>query len=130
MSFGIQVFDENEVETLGMDDFTLQRLAIMKLQGFHSSGNGTRSDYITMDVAGYDPAKCFVLITPQRYAPYPQGASQSYWGCIPTYVDLGGTRIGIITYSNLKNWNASASRFSYSWISQMVESTIEVVRFV
>lgn len=133
MIYGLEVLDAKGVQTLGMEDFTLQRLAIMSIPASNRGGSGIRYDYITMDIAGYDATKCFVLITPKYYSPYPQGAGQTYWGCVPTYVDLGGTKIGIVTYSNQQEYisgDGLPSRWVYTWREEVVESIIEVVRFV
>ena len=129
MSFGIRVFDGNGVETLGMDDFTIQRLAIMTIPASRSGGLGVRGDYILINVDGYDPATCFVTITPKAYSPYPQGAGQAYWGCVPTYKDLGGTQIGIITYGNYFEVDYKGD-WIFKWKSEVVESVVEVVRVI
>jgi len=129
MSFGIRVFDGNGVETLGMDDFTIQRLAILTIPASNTSGAGIRSDYITLSVDGYDPATCFVTITPKVYSPYPQGQGQVSWGCVPTYRDLGGSNIAIITYCN-KYTPDYKGDWVFSWNANVVESVVEVVRVV
>ena len=129
MSFGLTVWDGNGVQTLGMEDFTLQRLAIMTLPAKNSAGQGVNSSYILMDVAGYDPATCLVLITPKVYASYPQPGYPDNWGVTPTYIDLGGTKIGIITYVNRREPKGDGD-FLDRWIERTVESVVEVVRVV
>ena len=129
MSFGIRVSDGNGIETLGMDDFTLQRLAFMSIPASRTNGSGTRSDYILMDVDGYDPSTCFVTITPRAYATGGQGEGQGYWGCMPTYKDLGGTRIGIITYSNYSVVDGIGDTYNL-WNEQVAECVVEVVRVI
>ena len=103
---------------MDMGDFTLQKLAVMTLPAKSSSGSGVRSDYILMDVPGYDPSTCFVTITPRYY----NTGSQFGRSVIPTYRDLGGTQIAIITYVNYRMPNGTGG-----WIDQWVESTVECV---
>ncbi|GLX92039.1 hypothetical protein [Pseudomonas weihenstephanensis] len=129
MIYGLEVLDTKGVQTLGMEDFTIQRLAMMTIPASRRYGSGSRRDYITMDVEGYDASTCFVSITPKAYSPYPQGMGQAYWGCVPTYVDLGGTKIGIITYSNAYETDFEG-KWVYTWAEEMVESVIEVVRVI
>lgn len=130
MSFGMAVWDGAGVQTLGMEDFTLQRIAIMTLPARSSAGQGVKSDYIVMDVDGYDPANCLVLITPKVYATYPQPGYPDSWGMSPTYVDLGGTRIGIVTYVNYRVPTGYKNNYRDMWKEQTVESVIEVVRVI
>lgn len=130
MSFGLTVWDGNGVQTLGMEDFTLQRLAIMTLPARFSGGLGVNTSSILMDVDGYDPATCLVIITPRVYASYPQPGYSDSWGMTPTYVDLGGTKIGIVTYVNKLNPTGEGNNYTASWIERTVESVIEVVRVV
>lgn len=127
MSFGIAVWDSKGVETLGMSDFTIQRLAIFTIPASRGGGKGTKGDYITFDIPGYDPSTCFVTITPKVYSPYPQGEAQVYWGLVPTYKDLGGTKIGIINYCNYYEVGYDG-KWVFMWSSDVVESVIEVVR--
>lgn len=130
MSYGLEVFDSNRVKTLGMEDFTITRLATMTIPK-NPSGPGARpaprTDYILMDVLGYDPATCFVLITPKAYStggePRPYG-----WGYIPTYKDLGGTQIAIYTYANYRDPTGIGNDYITRWVENSVECTVEVVR--
>lgn len=111
-----------------MEDFTLQKLAHMIIPAERASGEGSRSDHILMDVPGYDPARCFVMITPRVYAGYPQPGHPDSWGYVPTYQDLGGTRIGIYTYVNRKRPTGVGGRYADEWISHIVECSVEVLR--
>lgn len=121
MSFGLNVWNESGVLTLDMGDFTLQKLSVTVLPANPSGGAvrpAPRSDYILMDVPGYDPSTCFVTITPRNYS------TGSTFGrsVIPTYKDLGGTQIAIYTYVNFRMPNGTGG-----WIEQWVESTVECV---
>lgn len=78
MSYGLNVFDANGAQTLGMSDFTLQKLAVMNIPAMSSSGKGVRSDYIIMDVPGYDPSTCYVVITPAIYSSGQPGYPDSW----------------------------------------------------
>lgn len=129
MTHGVAVWDGKGVQTLGMDDFTIQRLAMFDIPASRGSGAGVRGDYITFDIPGYNPDTCFVTITPKVYSPYPQGQSQAYWGLVPTYRDIGGSQIGIITYCNYYeiDWRG---KWVFKWESAVVESVVEVVRVI
>ncbi|MBD8187826.1 hypothetical protein IFU20_16700 [Pseudomonas viridiflava] len=128
LEFGLNVFDGNATQTLGMGDFTLQRLAHMIVPAERASGVGVRNDFILMDVPGYDPARCFVMITPRAYASYPQPGHPDAWGYAPTYYDLGGSRIGIYTYVNRKRPTGVGNNYADEWISHTVECSVEVLR--
>ncbi|KPY96960.1 hypothetical protein ALP50_200203 [Pseudomonas syringae pv. spinaceae] len=126
--YGVMVRDANGVQTLGMEDFTIRKLAVMTIPASHTSGKGTRTDYILMDVPGYDPAKCFVMITPKQYASYGQPGYPDEWGYVPTYKDLGGAKIGIFTYVNRRRATGVNNNYSDEWVEHPVESVVEVVR--
>jgi hypothetical protein len=128
MSFGMAVFDANGVQTLGMEDFTIEKLAQMNLPAMRNMGNGIRSDYILMDVPGYNPATCFVVITPRVYAGYSQPGYPDLWGYVPTYKDLGGTQIGIFTYVNRRRPTGYHNNYVDEWNEHTVECVVEVVR--
>jgi hypothetical protein len=128
MNFGLNVFDANGVQTLGMEDFTIQKLAQMVLPATRAGGQGVNSSYILMDVPGYDPATCFVTITPKVYGPPQSQIGQ--WGVLPTYKDLGGTKIGIITYVNYRKPTGFQGNYTDLWAANIVECVIEVVKVI
>ncbi|WP_080965381.1 hypothetical protein [Pseudomonas protegens] len=130
MNYGLSVFDANGVNTLGMGDFTIQRLAKMNLPASFSGGRGHRGDSLVFEVAGYDPSKCYVIITPTAYSGgqpgYPDG-----WGYLPTYRNLGGEQIGIVTYVNyMSNAGNLSGKYYPMWRSRVAPCVIEVVRVV
>ncbi|KJK19041.1 hypothetical protein UB48_04560 [Pseudomonas sp. 2(2015)] len=126
--YGMSVRDANEVETLGMSDFTLSKLAQVIIPASNSTDQGLRSDYIELDVPGYDPATCFVTIVPRVYAQYEQPGYFDGWGCVPVYRDLGGTKIAIYTYTNRRFATGVGGNYRDEWISAVVESVVEVVK--
>lgn len=128
MDYGIEVFDANAVRTLGMNDFTIQKLAELLIPASQTSGTGTRSDYILMDVPDYDPAKGFVTITPRAYASYSQPGYPDAWGYVPVYKDLGGTKIAIYTYVNRRRPTGVGGNYSDEWVAHNVECVVEVLR--
>lgn len=130
MEYGIEISDGNGVVTLGMADFTIQKLAELLIPAKRSNGNGVRSDYILMDVPGYDPSRCFVTITPRSYAPYAQPGYPDNWGYVPVYRDLGGTQIGIYTYVNRRRPTGVGSNYADEWLENSVECVVEVVRVI
>jgi len=128
MTHGLAIFDKGGALTLGMDDFTIQKLASLTIPASRAKGRGVRTDYVLMDVPGYDPSTCFVIITPKAYASYPQPGYPDTWGYTPTYRDLGGTQIGIFTYANYKNPTGIGNDYRDEWAEHVVESVVEVVR--
>lgn len=127
--YGFEERDEMNRVTLSMDDFTLFKLASMQIPASSNYGLGVRTDYILMDVPGYDPSNCFVLITPSQYAPYEQPGYDDGWGMIPTYRELGGTRIAIYTYVNRRRPTGVGNNYQDEWWENVCASTIEAVRF-
>ncbi|MRF40134.1 MULTISPECIES: hypothetical protein [unclassified Pseudomonas] len=129
--YGIRVSNSNGVEVFGMGDFTLQKMASMILPGRpRTYGDGVRRDYILMDVPGYDPATCFVMITPRAYAGYAQPGYPDNWGYLPTYKNLGGTLIGIYTYVNYRQPTNVGSNYRDKWVEHTVECVVEAVRAI
>ncbi len=129
--YGVRVSNSNGVEVFGMSDFTLQKMASMILPARSKTyGSGVRSDYILMDVPNYDPEKCFVMITPRVYAGYDQPGRPDAWGYLPTYKNLGGARIGIVTYVNYREATNVGGDYRDRWVDHTVECTVEVVRVI
>ncbi|SNB84685.1 hypothetical protein SAMN02745900_04477 [Pseudomonas sp. URIL14HWK12:I8] len=129
--YGVRVSNSNGAEVFGMSDFTLQKMASMILPArTRNWGSGVRSDYILMDVPGYDPNKCFVMITPRVYAGYDQPGYPDGWGYLPTYKNLGGTRIGIYTYVNYRRPTNVGGNYTDQWVENSVECVIEAVRAI
>ncbi|WP_439851162.1 hypothetical protein ACTACG_07435 [Pseudomonas syringae] len=126
--YGVRVRDANSVQTLGMEDFTIRKLAVMTIAASRKSGTGVREDYILIDVPGYDPSKGFVMITPKQYAAYGQPGNPDAWGYVPTYKDLGGTQIAIFTYVNRRRATGVGGNYSDEWVEHVVESVVEIVR--
>lgn len=129
--YGVEVNNESGVQTLGMQDFTIQKLASMEIpatDGVRKSGSGTRADYILWNVPGYDPSKCFVLITPKYYAGYPQNGQVSQWGYLPTYRNLGGSQIAIFIYCNRRSPTGVGNNYKDEWIEHTAHCVLEAVR--
>lgn len=129
--YGVEIRNPSNVETLGMQDFTIQKMASMEIPataGVRKVGSGTRSDYIVWDVPGYDPAKCFLMITPKYYAGYPQNGQLSDWGFLPTYRNLGGSQIAIYTYCNRRRPTGVSGNYVDEWIEHTAHCVLEAVR--
>lgn len=103
MSYGIEIFDENGIRTLGMADFTYRKIFEASVPGISDSWTFNRyinSPYV-LNVPGYDPSTCFVFIAPTGYYGGAQSdGSVSNQLMTPTYRDLGGEQIGIIRFAN------------------------------
>jgi len=127
--YGHRVRDENGVETFGPDDFTLSTLAKFSIPAQSTGGTGVNySPSFVFDVPGYDPNKCFVLITPLAYAGYAQPGYPDSWPMLPSYKDLGGTQIGIYCYVNRREPTGTGNYLD-RWYAKTVASNIEVVRW-
>lgn len=134
MGFGVSVYDKKGVQTFGMQDFTLQLLYSTVLPATNSGAiptKGARTDYMIIDAPGYDPATGVVIITPNFYANYEQGPGAKQWGVLPTYKDLGGSKVAIYTYVNyMIPDGGGGGKYVSVWSELTVECTIEVFRML
>lgn len=103
MSYGIEIYDENNNEILGMSDFTYRKIFEAYVPGASSGWVYNRyiNDPYILNVPGYNQDTCVVFIAPATY--YGGGQSDGSVAnqlVTPTYRDLGGESIGIIRYAN------------------------------
>lgn len=127
--YGVEIRNASNVQTLGMQDFTISRIGSMEIpsSGGQTTGSGTRSDYITWTIPGYDPANCFVLITPKVYLQDPQSGSGSY-PMLPTYRNLGGSSVAIYTYVNRRRPTGVGNNYVDEWVANTVNCVLEAIR--
>ena len=126
--YGVDIRNANNVQTLGMQDFTISRIGSMEIPASGNLyGSGTRSDYITWTIPGYDPSNCFVLITPKVYLPDPQDGRGTY-PMLPTYRNLGGNSVAIYTYVNRRRPTGVGSNYEDEWVSNSVNCIVEAIR--
>ncbi|WP_422421418.1 hypothetical protein [Pseudomonas sp. GZD-222] len=133
MIYGVEIRSEINIATLDMTDFTLSKIASMDIpatSGGMKSGKGTRTDYITWNIPGYEPGKCFLILTPKVYAGNPQNGQISDWGVLPTYRELGGSSIAIYTYCNRRRPTGVGSNYIDEWIERACATVIEAVRVI
>lgn len=127
MAFGLEIYNESGVQTLGMGDFTIEKIFQATVPKRTGGGSGHLNSPVVFSVPGYNPSTCFVIITPLVYAGYDQPGYDDNFGMTPYYTDLGGTSIGIIDYCNyyLMDFNGN-----YNPVHTFggVASQIEVVR--
>lgn len=126
--YGVEVSNAQGIQTLGMQDFTVQKLASMEVPGRSNSGSGIRSDYILWRIPGYDPSKCFLVISPKVYAGYPQNGQVGAWGVLPTYRNAGGEQVAIFTYCNRRRPTGVGGKYTDEWVEHTVHAVIEAVR--
>ncbi len=96
MSYGIEIYDENGVRTLGMADFTYTKIWEQDIPGV--SENGSTAPY-NVTVPGYDPNTCVVMFTPKAYLTGGQSAGGQLSGgpgFVPVYRNAGGEVISVI----------------------------------
>ena len=126
--YGIDIRNASNVQTLGMQDFTISRIGSMEIPGSdRATGTGTRTDYITWTIPGYDPANSFILITPKVYVQEPQSGRGSY-PMLPTYRNLGGNSVAIYTYVNRRRPTGVSSNYVDEWVSHTVNCLLEAIR--
>lgn len=126
--YGIDIRNASNVQTLGMQDFTISRIGSMEIPASGNLyGSGTRSDYITWTIPGYDPTNCFLLITPKVYLPDPQDGRGTY-PMLPTYRNLGGSSVAIYTYVNRRRPTGVGSNYQDEWVSNSVSCVVEAIR--
>lgn len=125
--YGVDIRNANNVQTLGMQDFTISRIGTMEIPASgYLYGSGIRTDYITWTIPGYDPANCFVLITPKVYLPDPQDGRSA--PMLPTYRNLGGGSIAIYTYVNRRRPTGVGGNYQDEWVSNSVGCILEAIR--
>lgn len=126
--YGVEIRNASNVQTLGMQDFTISRIGSMELPASGNLyGSGTRTDYITWTIPGYDPANCFILITPRVYIQEPQSGWGSYH-MLPTYRNLGGNSVAIYTYVNRRRPTGVGDDYVDEWVSNSVNCILEAIR--
>lgn len=127
MAFGIEIFDENSVRTLGMEDFTLKKIFETEIPARpKASGANVRSDMLIFNIPGYNQETCFVVITPKTFM---QGTQNGYSDgpYTPYYVDLGGESIGVLTYFQTRSYYyGGAGGYSNLWFEWTALSVLEV----
>lgn len=129
MSYGLRLYNSNGVITLDTNDFTLRSLGKLELAATGvNGGSGVRNDYITWTVPGYDPATCYVIITPNAYTSTDQGYGQPLGRSLPTYTEPGGEVIRIYTYLNYRDPTGVGSDYKDRWIQYLAGCTLEAVR--
>lgn len=128
-TYGVEIRNASNVPTLTMQDFTISRIATMDIAGSGGIqyGSGTRTDYISWTIPGYDPANCFILITPKVYSNGPSDGNTTY-PMLPTYKNLGGNVVAIYTYVNYRQPTGVGNDYTDRWINCNVACTLEAIR--
>ncbi len=95
MSYGIEIYDENGVRTLGMADFTYTKIWEEDIPGVAETGPVAPYN---VTVPGYDPATCVVMFTPKAYVTGAQDGNETKAGagCVPVYRNAGGEVVSVI----------------------------------
>ncbi|KRW62325.1 hypothetical protein [Pseudomonas sp. TTU2014-080ASC] len=122
MSFGIEVFDENGVKTLGMQDFTYTKIFETTIP---APGNNTSVYNVT--VPGFSDSNCVVVFTPLVYDQNGQPGYRDNNGYVPVYKSMGGEVVGVVRRALARYYDASNQR----WVDYHTEtyaSLMEVYR--
>lgn len=127
--YGVEIRNASNIQTLGMEDFTISKIGSMEIAGSggQTQGSGTRTDYITWTIPGYDPANCFILITPKVYIQEPQNGL-GFYPVLPTYRNLGGNSVAIYTYVNRRRPTGVSGNYVDEWVSNTVNCVLEAIR--
>lgn len=123
--FGIQLNDERGGEILGMSDFTIRKIFEATVP---AATSGDPNQPYLLTIPGYDPDKCFVLISPTSYYTYYQGDNTAGDLKVPVFKDMGGEVISIIRYNYIRDWDPSNQRWVYSYRWRSIQSTVEVFK--
>ena len=126
--FGIEVYDATGTKVLGMEDFTMRKIYEAEIPALVESSPSdfnsyTRSDTLNFTVPGYNPSKCFVVITPKSYIQTEQG---NPYPLTPYYKDLGGEVIGVVRYIQDNWYDAANSVFRGRWRANTPVCSLEV----
>jgi hypothetical protein len=132
MTFGVQIYDQVMVQTLGMEDFTMRKIFEAEIpalveyspQDFNSY---TRTDSLNFTVPGYTASKCFVVITPKQYVQSEQG---NVWPFTPYYKDLGGELIGVVRYVQDSWYDTSNRVYRGRWRANTPLCSLEVYEVI
>lgn len=94
MSYGIEIFDETGVRTLGMGDFTYSKIFEVDIP---APGGDTAPYNVT--VPGFTDSECVVVFTPLSYISGAQpdnGLPPDMRGFVPVYRSPGGNVVSVI----------------------------------
>lgn len=99
MSYGIEVYNEDGVRVMGMDDFTYTQIYEQNIPAGSTNFNVT--------VPGFNNDNCVVMFTPINYATGEQPIIGDA-GFVPVYQAPGGDVVRVVR--NTGNSNTAASR--------------------
>lgn len=128
MSYGIRVNDADGLQILGMEDFTLRKIYEAEIPALVESSptdfnSYVRTDTLNFTIPGYNPAKCFVVITPKTYVQTEQGNPTPL---TPYYKDLGGETIGVVRYLQDTWYDISNQVYRGRWRANTPVCSLEV----
>lgn len=105
MSYGIEIYDENGVRTLGMADFTYSKIFETDIPAGSSNYNIT--------VPGYSDANCIVVFTPVSYVTGAQSGSlpTNGSGFVPLYRSPGGEVVTVVRGPSGQAYDPGNQRF-------------------
>lgn len=123
--YGIEIYDENGVRTLGMQDFTYTKIFETTIPA-----PGASTAVYPVEVPGYDPDTCVVVFKPVTYitGDQPGFLVAGGGGFVPVYRDLGGETIGVIRRASATYFDISNQRFE-SYFTTTAASVMQVYKF-
>lgn len=88
MSYGIEIYNENGVRVMGMDDFTYTQIFETTIPEGNTNYNIT--------VPGYSDNDCVVMFTPTSYVTGEQPIVSRPAGFVPVYQSPGGNIVRVV----------------------------------
>lgn len=124
MSYGIEIYDSSGNRTLGMQDFTYNKIFELYIP---AAGSDT-SPYV-VNVPGFVDSECVVLFTPATYTQGEQpGFLQGDSGIVPVYYSAGGTLVAVVRRALANYYDSSNQRF-VDYYTTATPSIMHVYKF-
>lgn len=121
--YGIEIYDENGVRTLGMQDFTYTKIFEVVIPA-----PGSDTSVYPVVVPGYDSSNCVVVFKPLTYITGNQPGFLISEGFVPVYTELGGETIGVVRRAAARYFDISNQRF-VSYFTTTSASVMQVYKF-
>lgn len=125
MTYGIEIYDENQQQILGMQDFTYTKIWEEEIPAV--GANGSTAPY-NVTVPGYNSENCVVVFTPKVYVTGTQPDQQSGGGpgFVPVYRNAGGEVISVIRRVRGRYSFSGVTYDSYSYTAACVMEVFRI----
>lgn len=124
MSYGIEIFDSDGNRTLGMEDFTYNKIFEVVIPRASESDT---SSYI-VDVPGFVDSECIIVFTPLTYSQGEQSGGADGIGFVPVYYSAGGTLVAVVRRGLANYYDVSNQRF-VDYYTRSSASVMQVYKY-